>query len=42
MFKLDSKELNLVSEAITQDILSLDLANRFCLSCNDQCKKGMK
>lgn len=42
MFNLDLEELCLVSKAITQDILSLDLENRFCLSCNDQCKKGMK
>lgn len=42
MFQLDIKELQLISEAITADILIEDIGQKFCLSCNNQCEKGMK
>ena len=42
MFQLDSMEINLISEAITADILFADIGRKWCSACNDQCKKGMK
>lgn len=42
MFQLNSKELNLISEAITMDIVYAEIGRKWCSACNDQCKKGMK